>query len=108
MTLVELIVALLMLSVGVLGAVTTAAVLTRQMTASWELTRASSIGLARLEQLAAVSCKTVSGGTATSGPFSERWVVTTGTSLMTVVDTVRYPIGRTMGRQVYGTTIYCP
>ncbi len=108
MTLVELIVALLMLSVGVLGAVTTAAVLTRQMTASWELTRASSIGLSRLERLAAVSCKTVGPGTSSDGPYSEHWVVTTGTSLMTVVDTVTYPIGRTTRSQVYGTTIYCP
>ncbi len=108
MSLVELLVALLLFSAGVLALVTTAALLTRQMTSSWELTRGASIGLSRLEALSSVSCKTVSSGTASDGPYSERWVVTTGTSLMTVVDTVRTPFGRTTRTQVYGTTIYCP
>ncbi len=108
MSLVEIIVGLLLFTVGVLASISTATALTRQMTASWELTRASSIGLSRLEKLAAVGCKTVTAGSASDGAYSERWGVTKGTALTTVVDSVRYPIGRVMRTQVYGTTIYCP
>ena len=78
-TLVELIVAIIILSVGVLGLASTAAVVTRQIGGGAQQTRAAALAQTRFEELRSIPCADYSlpfTGTSESGGFSESWAVT--------------------------------
>ena len=97
-TLVELIVAILILTVGILGLAGTSAVITRQMGGGSRTTVASTIAQSRFDSLASVTCTTLASGGTTSGTTSARgvteaWNVVDGNDVKIVTDTVRI-IGR--------------
>ena len=75
-TLVETVVAIVMVVVGVLALVGASAAVTRQMAVAREITLATAMGRARLEQLHGVSCASLVGGTASARGLTERWSVT--------------------------------
>ena len=72
-TLVELIAAIIILVVGVLGLASTAAVVMRQINGSAMQTRAALIAQSRLERLRSGNCALLNSGTAVSSGITERW-----------------------------------
>lgn len=78
-TLVELVVAIMILSVGVLGLASTAAVVTRQMGGGAQQTRAAAVAQTRFEELRAMGCGDYGAlpynGTYEGGGFREAWAV---------------------------------
>jgi len=89
-TLVELIVAIIILVVGVLGLASAAAVVMRQITGSSFQNRAAAIAQSRFEQLRAIPCANAVGGTASSGGVTERWNVQMLTRTMQLTDVVTW------------------
>ena len=91
-TLVELIVALVIITVGLLALAGAAAIVAREtavgrreMTLAWH-------ARGRLERLTTVPCALLSGGLATSGGVTERWTVAAGRNGMhRLVVTVEAP-----------------
>jgi len=93
-TIVEVLVALVILSIGVLALASTAALVARQMGTSARLSTAASLGQSRLERLAsAASCSAVRGGAATTAGIEERWTVAVAGTVATVSDVVRMTPG---------------
>lgn len=103
-TIVELIVAVMILSVGVLGLASASAVMMRQMTGGVSRARAANLAQSRFDSVASVpngtstGCNTfgalnnVTTGSATTRGVQERWRVTrTGSFTVTVLDSVRLP-----------------
>ena len=89
-TLVELIIAIIILVVGVLGLASTAAVVMRQITASSMQTRAAMMAQSRLEQLRSVPCANMANGNATSNGVTETWRVTVNARTATLVTVVTW------------------
>jgi len=78
-TVVEIIVAIMVLSIGVLGLAATAAVVQRQMASGERQAAAAAIAQSRFDKLTSVNCQTLSTtpGTASwrHGHVTESWVV---------------------------------
>jgi type IV pilus modification protein PilV len=94
-TLVELIIAIIILVVGVLGLASTAAVVMRQITASSMQTRAAMMAQSRLEQLRSVPCANMANGNAASKGVTETWRVTVNARTATIVNVVTWTERRT-------------
>lgn len=75
-TVVEVLIAVLVLTVGLLGMVTTAALTTRMIAQGQRYGEASAIANERFEILRARSCSEMTGGSAQVGRFSVSWTVT--------------------------------
>ena len=75
-TVIETIVAIMMIVVGVLALVGVSSVVSRQMSSARLLTLATAMGRGRLERLQGVSCGNLAAGTATDRGIRERWSVT--------------------------------
>ena len=94
-TLVELIVTILILTIGLLGLAGTAAVVAKQMGSGSKSGRGAVIAQARLDSLASISCTALGtgGGSGTysspNGSITERWSYADGNDVKNVVDTVR-------------------
>lgn len=90
-TLVELIVAMLMLTIGLLGLAGVGAVVLKQMKGGTYQTIAASIAQSRFEQMEGDACATIVGGSATVRGMSETWTVAAlGIRARTVHDTVTF------------------
>ena len=89
-TLVELIAAILILVVGVLGLASTAAVVMRQITGSQMQTRAAVVAQSRFERLRSVNCALATGGTNTANGITETWRTTMQTRSMNMVVVVTW------------------
>lgn len=90
-TLVELIVAMLMLTIGLLGLAGVGAVVLKQMKGGTYQTIAASIAQSRFEQLEGDPCASIVSGSATVRGMSETWTVSTlGLRAKTVRDTVTF------------------
>jgi type II secretion system protein I len=72
-TLLEVLVALVILSTGILGLAASAALVSRLIGDSSRLTIAATMATARLEQLRALPCPDVVSGTAVRHGIEERW-----------------------------------
>jgi len=94
-TIVELIVAILILTVGLLGLAGTSAVIMKQMGSGSRTTVAAAVAQARLDSLSGVDCTLLANGATTTGTnntgrgVTESWVVTDGNDVKNVVDTVK-------------------
>ena len=109
-TIVELIVAILILTVGVIGLTSTAAVVTKQLGRGNLQTIAATRAQSRFDSLTSVSCQNLASagtqtGTVSSRGVTEKWVITDGNDIKTIEDTVRFA-GRT-NPLVYRTIIPC-
>jgi len=107
-TLVELVVAVLVLSVGVLALSGTAAAVTRMMGWGQRFGASALAAQARLEALRAGGCAALGGGLDSTGHYQLRWRVTAAGSLRTVVVTVEYPDGRGLRSDLYEAVAWCP
>lgn len=106
-SLVELMVAMMILTVGVLGLAASARYVTSMTGQGGRYGGSSSVANARLEQLRATSCATLAAGSAETGKYSEAWTVTASGQLRTVTETVSYNNGRARRSDVFATTISC-
>lgn len=90
-TLVELIVAMLMLTIGLLGLAGVGAVVLKQMKGGTHQTIAASIAQSRFEQFEGDACSTITGGSATIRNMREAWTVApVGIRAMTIRDSVTF------------------
>ena len=109
LTLVELVVAVMIFTVGLLGLASTAGVVVRQMGEGNSQTIAAQAATSRFESLRATPCLAVTGGTATARyGVSEVWVRTTAPRSIIVTDTVKYTARGKTRRYVYRSVIPCP
>jgi len=74
-TLVEVIIAIVVLTVGLLGLASTAAVVTRMIGQGQRYSEAAAIASERFEILRAQSCPSMAAGSETKDQFSLRWTV---------------------------------
>ncbi|MGH7665232.1 MAG: type IV pilus modification PilV family protein [Gemmatimonadaceae bacterium] len=109
-TLIELMVAIMVLAVGVLGLASTAAVVTRQMGGGMMQSRAATVAMSRFERLHAVGCTTLGGttGTASARGVTESWFAVDTTRAVIVIDSVAYATPRGRRLHFYRSTIPCP
>jgi len=117
-TLIEVMVAIVILGVGILGMLTTSALVTRMIGRGKVTTLAAQLADTRLEILrqqalaSSPTCSTLASGSATStNRMSERWTVSTpasSTKLRQLDVTVTYPISTGTRTATVSTIIRCP
>ena len=96
-SLIEVVVAMVILTVGVLALAASAGAISRLSAEGGRSSEAATVASSRLERLRATTCANMVSGSATSGPISEVWRVTTPSAApfareITLV--VSYPYGR--------------
>lgn len=74
-TIVEILVAVMILSVGLMGLVTTAGLVTRMIGQGHRYTEASALANERIEVLRSQGCPAAGGGTETRGDYTITWRV---------------------------------
>jgi len=74
-TIIEVVVAIMIFSVGILGLVATAASVTRMVGRSQQYNMAASLAQQRVEILRATVCTSIASGSGTSGNYSLAWTV---------------------------------
>lgn len=107
-SLIELIVAILILTVGILGLAATAGQVTKMVGWGGRYGASAVVASAQLEQLRATPCGSLgTSGTATKGIYSLSWTITSSGNLRTMTLTVSYPNGRSTRSDVYETFRSC-
>lgn len=109
-TLLELMAAVLLLSVGISGLVGTSSAVSRMMGGSIRESSAAALASSRFETLRGAACASIVSGTATTRGTTETWTVTTvATKTFDVTDSVTYvPISRKNAvKQAYRSYVKC-
>ncbi len=107
-TLVEIVVAILLFTVGGLALAATSAVIGRELNANAIRERAGRIAETRLEMLGA-RCRGASGGREVLGQIESEWSVGFPDSLhVSLLETIAYPSRRGSGTDSYHVTVPCP
>ena len=107
-TVVEVMVAMLVLSLGVLAMVGTAALVQRQMGSAQQQSLAAFAAQTRFEQLRSINCQSIANGSAATRTVTEAWVKKDTARAVIVTDTVHYTTGYGQRFQIYRTTVSCP
>ncbi len=106
-TLIEIVVALLLFSVGGLALVATSAVVGRELNANASRERAGRIAASRLEILRA-GCRGASGGREALGRIESEWSVGfPDSSHVSLLETITYPTRRGTRTDLYRVTVPC-
>ncbi|HKI94772.1 MAG TPA: prepilin-type N-terminal cleavage/methylation domain-containing protein [Gemmatimonadales bacterium] len=105
-TIVEVLIAVLVLTVGMLGLVTTAALTTRMIGQGQRYTEASTLASQRFEILRARSCTALADSTETQGAYTVGWTVASadGGKSRVITVTVTSPTGAGTARTDTFTT----
>jgi prepilin-type N-terminal cleavage/methylation domain-containing protein len=107
-SLVELIVAILILTVGILGLAATAGQVQRMVGWGGRYGASASLANAQLETLRATPCASLAAsGTVTRGIYTLSWTVVASGQLRTFTLTVAYPNGRSTRSDTYETQRSC-
>ena len=110
-TLVEVMVAIVILSIGILGLAATAGVVVRQMTGAVHQSVASTVAYSRMEKIRTSNCVAMkdSSGTATTRNVKEKWVIvgTAGSHALLVYDTITYQVRGKAKVQAYHSEFPC-
>lgn len=114
-TLLEVLVALVLLSIGILGVAMSAASVSRMVGDGSRLTLAATIATARLEQLRAIPCASATSGTASTRGIEERWSVAAMGAALSALEvqlSVTYPLRSQFGAgptrtQLFRGAIHC-
>jgi prepilin-type N-terminal cleavage/methylation domain-containing protein len=110
-TLVEMMVAVVILATGLLGLTTTSAYVLRMVSGGQQQTIAASVVQSRLESLRSLPCATiVAAGTTTTTTrgVKEQWKPTTTTNQVLFVEyNVKYSVAGSKRDQTYTLTIPC-
>jgi prepilin-type N-terminal cleavage/methylation domain-containing protein len=109
-TIVEVLVAVMILSVGLMGLVTTAGLVTRMIGQGHRFTEASALANERIEVLRSQGCPAVGGGTETRGAYTVTWriVEVAGGKGRGFVVAVRSPTTRGSRTDTFETVHFCP
>ena len=106
-TIVELIVAMVVFAVGVLGLAATAASVTQLMGGATRQTIAANIAQSRLEKLRASPCGTLANGADTTRGVVSTWTVQTVTRGVNITETVIFATQGGNRTRTYKTTLPC-
>ena len=106
-TLVEVMVAMLIFTIGLLGLATTSAVVIKQMGDAGRMGVASTIAQSRIEKLRIANCKASSTGADTTRGVVASWTVTPQTRSARIDVTVSYNTRRGLRSQSYRSTVPC-
>jgi type IV pilus modification protein PilV len=93
-TLVELLVAMLLFAVGLLGLVSTTSLVAQMTGDGAERTLASRTAQSTLDSLAVTPCASLSSGASAYRTAQVDWAVTDSAAVYTILVTVRYPTRR--------------
>jgi type IV pilus assembly protein PilV len=111
-TIPELVVAMLILTVGLLGLASTSAFVARQINGGNRMAVGASVAQARFDSLTSLSCQSLVGenfavarGTSTTRGIYESWAILDSNDTKTIIDTITVP-GRAE-RLAYTTKIPC-
>jgi prepilin-type N-terminal cleavage/methylation domain-containing protein len=107
MTVVEVMVAVMILSVGLLGLASTAAVVTRLMAGGAQQTIAANVAQSRFEALQGRQCSAITSDSALTRGMREVWSVVPLTRADDVTVTVRFNTRRGMRLRSYRSMIPC-
>jgi len=108
LTLVEILVAVVILALGLLGLASTSAVVTRQVGSAANQAVASQTIANRLESLRSLGCSKIVNDSATKRGVYEHWVPgATVNGVLFIVDTVKYAVAGTQRLQTYTITVPC-
>jgi prepilin-type N-terminal cleavage/methylation domain-containing protein len=114
-TLVEVVVATIILTVGLLGVAGATTTVVRRLGDEARRSRADAVARRRLEWLAAAgSCAALADGSALEGAVEERWTVRADTLSRTAAVTAEVTVGGAVGRSAhrryaasYATVVPC-
>ena len=107
-TLIELMVTIIVLTIGLLAMAGTTAVISRHIGGGAQMALAANTAQARFERLRSEECASLSSGTATERGISEAWTVTPKSRSVEVADTVTFNTLRGERSHGYVTMIPCP
>lgn len=110
-TIIELVAAIVILSLGVLALAGTSALVSRTLGQGSQQSNAATVAQARFEKLRSTRCP-VTSGSATSGSMNERWtkVATLGGANLRfydVIDSVSYTVRGNTKRQAFRSIVQC-
>lgn len=110
-TIIEVLVALLVLSVGIIGLMTTAALVTRMIGQGERYSQASTMAAEQFEVLRSQRCSSLAAGSTTRGGFTLSWTVQDatgpGAEARRVTVVVVSPTVRGVRADTFATTIGC-
>ena len=108
-TIVEVLVAVLVLAVGIIGLTTTAALVTRMIGQGERYSQASTMAAEQFEVFRSQRCASLTAGTATRGGFTLNWTVqnAAGGRARSVRIVVISPTTRGTRADTFATTIGC-
>jgi len=109
MSLIELIVGIVVLTVGMLGLAGVSTVVLRQMNGSANQAVATTLVQSRFERLEGRPCSSITGGTATTRGVTETWTASAvGSRGMRIASTVRFSGLRGAASEVsFETVVSC-
>lgn len=107
-TIVELLVAMMVFGIGVLGLAATTATVARLMGSASRQTMAAAVAQSRIEKLRGVPCAALTSGSETVRGITSTWTVSAVTRGVNITETVAFPTARGGTRtRVYMTTVAC-
>ena len=107
-TLVELLVAMMVFAVGMLGLAATAGSVTKMMGGAKRQTIAATVAQSRLEKLRSSPCASIVSGSDTVRGIASTWRVTAVSRGVNISETVTWHAARNLTRsKVYQTTLSC-
>jgi len=106
-SLVEVMIAIVILTTGVLALAASSAATTRLIAQGGSLGRSAAAAEGRIEILRATPCAHLAGGTTYDGPYVVVATVTGSGNLRTVVVAVSYRTGRSTRTDTFNTYISC-
>jgi type IV pilus modification protein PilV len=106
-TIIEVVVAIMILSVGVLGLAATSSVVSRQIGGGAQQNTAANLAASRFERLRARNCTAIASAAATvkTSGISEKWFVTAVVDARVVRDSVWFQTSRGERQFVFETTL---
>jgi prepilin-type N-terminal cleavage/methylation domain-containing protein len=106
-SIVELMVAIVIIALGVLGIASTSAAVARLIGGGSQQTVAATLAEARFEELRSIWCRKISPNKATTRGITESWSVKDSTRVKVVTDSVFYVNSGITTVRVYRTMIPC-
>lgn len=108
MTMIEVLIAVLVLSAGLLALTTAAAGVSRMIDYGRRSTEAAALATGRIELLRAGGCPAAGTGSTTSGSFSVSWDVTETAKRARLVTVTVTDTGQRIGADTVRTVFACP
>jgi prepilin-type N-terminal cleavage/methylation domain-containing protein len=106
-TLIEIIIALVVFTVGALALAASSGVVARTMASNATRELAARIAVSRIETIAS-QCATARSGGETIRQMQSKWVTATGSTTTDVTESVTCPALARSCTASYGATIWCP